>query len=143
DVVVGEVWLATGQSNMAFKVDAVENAAAEKAAGDFPAIRQFLVNNIAVLQPAETVQGSWQVCSPRTIGGFSAVGYFFARDLFHKLGQPMGLINSSWGATPAEAWTRRGALAALPEFKPRMEQEIADLEKVPAEQAAWPALQAV
>ncbi|MEN9840817.1 MAG: hypothetical protein RL376_617 [Verrucomicrobiota bacterium] len=142
DVVVGEVWLASGQSNMGFKLSDVDNAAAEKTAADFPAIRQFLVKNIAVLQPAEIVQGSWVVCSPQTMGGFSAVGYFFARDLFQKLGQPVGLINASWGGTPAEAWTRRGALAALPDFKPTMEQEIADMEKAPAEQAAWPAAQA-
>ena len=142
DVVVGEVWLASGQSNMGFKLNEVDNAVAELAAADLPAVRQFLVKNVASLQPLEAVQGSWVVCTPKTAGIFSAVGYFFARDLYQKLGQPVGLINASWAGTPAEAWTRRGALAALPEFKPTMEQEIFDMEKAPAEQAAWPALQA-
>jgi sialate O-acetylesterase len=141
DVVVGEVWLASGQSNMAWKVKAAENAVAEQAAANFPAVRQFTVKNVAVLQPAEAVEGSWAVCSPQNVDGFSAVGYFFARDLFQKLGHPVGLLNASWGGTPAEAWTRRAMLTELPELKAEVVRQVTAIERAPADQAAWPELQ--
>ncbi len=120
DVVVGDVWLCGGQSNMEFTVDnhnavyRVENAAAEVAAATFPLIRQFKVGRRASAGPVETAAGDWQPCSPATVGQFTAVGYFFARDLFNRLQVPMGLINCTWAGTPIASWQSPAARAALP-----------------------------
>jgi len=124
DVVVGDVWLCAGQSNMEFTVDnhnpvyRVENAAAEVAAATFPLIRQFKVGRRASAVPVDTAAGDWQVCSPATVGQFTAVGYFFARDLFNRLQVPVGLINCTWAGTPIESWLSPAALAALPGLIP-------------------------
>ena len=141
-VVVGEVWLASGQSNMEFSVSSSSNAAAEIAAANCPLIRQFGVKDYGSLQPTEKLDGQWSVCSPATVGRFGAVAYFFARDLQAKLNVPVGILHSSWGGTPAEAWTRREVLDGLPELKAEVARQVAEMEKAPAEQAAWPALQA-
>ena len=119
DVVVGEVWLCAGESNMEFAVDdgpsyRVENAAAEVAAARFPLIRQFKVARQAAAAPMESVSGAWSACTPATVGRFTAVGYFFARELFTRLGTPVGIINSTWSGTPIEAWMSPVALAAFP-----------------------------
>jgi len=142
DVVVGEVWLASGQSNMKVPVRDATNAAAETAAANFPLIRQFEVSQSGSLQPTDKLDGNWVVCSPATAEGFGAVAYFFARDVHTKLNVPVGLIASRWGATPAEAWTRREVLDELPELKSEVARQVAEMERAPAEQAAWPALQA-
>ena len=105
DVLFGEVWLASGQSNMAMTVGRCRDAQAEQAAADFPKIRMFTVKRTAALKPAADCQGTWQVCSPRTVAGFSAAAYYFGRRLHKELGVPVGLINSSWGGTAIEAWT--------------------------------------
>jgi sialate O-acetylesterase len=142
DILVGEVWVASGQSNMGFSVSEATNAPTEIAAANFPQIRQFTVPHGGSLTPKTTVSGSWQVCSPETAGHFTAVGYFFARDLFQKLGVPVGIVHTSYGGTPAEAWTSREALNAVPELKTMADEQIAMMEKAPAEQAAWPAAMA-
>ena len=142
DVVVGEVWLAAGQSNMKVPVGHATNGAAETAAASFPLIRQFEVSLSGSLQPTEKLVGNWVVCSPTTAGGFGAVSYFFARDLHAKLNVSVGVIASRWGATMAEAWTRREVLDGLPELKSEVARQVAEMERAPAEQAAWPALQA-
>ena len=142
DVVVGEVWLASGQSNMKYTLAGATNGQAEVAAANFPMIRQFKVNDNATLKPIDTVTGNWVVCAPSTAGGFGAVSYFFARELYTKLNVPIGVVHSSWGGTPAEAWTRREVLMGLPGVKAEAEQQIAEMERAPAEQAAWPAEQA-
>ena len=105
DVLFGEVWLASGQSNMAMTVGRCRDAQAEQAAADYPQLRMFTVKRTAVLKPASDCQGSWQVCSPGTVAGFSAAAYYFGRRLHKELGVPVGLINSSWGGTAIEAWT--------------------------------------
>ena len=105
DVLVGEVWLASGQSNMAMTVGRCRDAQAEQAAADHPKIRMFTVRKSAQLEPSEDCQGSWQVCSPATVAGFSGTAYYFGRRLHRELGVPVGLINSSWGGTAIEAWT--------------------------------------
>ena len=103
DVLVGEVWLCSGQSNMGFMVDAgdplhrVANADAEVASARYPLMRHFTVGHHASTVPLESAQGEWAVCSPQTVGHFTAVGYFFARDLFIRLDVPIGIINSSQG----------------------------------------------
>ncbi|MEI6713617.1 MAG: sialate O-acetylesterase [Verrucomicrobiota bacterium] len=142
DVVVGEVWLASGQSNMKFPVDGAANASAEMAAANYPLIRQFAVTQSGTLHPTDKIAGNWVGCSPGTAGGFGAVAYFFARDVHTKLNVPIGILLSSWGGTPAEAWTRREVLNGLPELKEEVARQVAEMERAPAEQAAWPALQA-
>jgi sialate O-acetylesterase len=158
DVVVGEVWLCAGQSNMEFTVEArpgtwqratrAQNAATEVAAANFPLIRQLKIKPTVADAPADTVEtggrfddfpGGWQPASPQTVGGFTAVGYFFARDLFQKLGVPVGLVHASWGGTPVEAWLSPAALASDPKFKVVAERWDQTLAEHPAKQAAYEA----
>jgi sialate O-acetylesterase len=116
DVVVGEVWLCSGQSNMEFTVDdggntyRVDHAESEVATANYPLIRQLKVDRTVATSPARTVKTSgWELASPKTVGGFTAVGYFFARDIYRALGVPVGIIDSPWGGTPIESWMSDGA----------------------------------
>ncbi|WP_051946113.1 FAD-dependent oxidoreductase [Verrucomicrobium sp. BvORR106] len=117
DVLVGEVWLGSGQSNMAMMVQGAKDAAAEKAAANFPSIRVFTEGSRGANTPQEEAKGSWVVCSPEAVGRFTAPGYFFARQLHQVLGRPVGVINSSVGGTPIEAWTRKEAQLSDPALK--------------------------
>lgn len=124
NVLVGEVWLASGQSNMEFTVDRGDNAKAEIAAADFPEIRQFRAAHINSAKPLDDNPGDpagWVVCSPKTAANFTAVGYFFAREIHQKIHTPVGLIHTSWGGTIAEAWTSQETLTQFPEFKDRLD----------------------
>jgi len=132
DILVGDVWLASGQSNMELPLrdknapapgayPLVVNADQEVAAANFPQIRQFTVKKAVAYQPQAENEGySWQVCSPSTAGSFSAVGYFFARDLYQRYQVPIGLLSSPWGGTPAEAWVSADALKQLPDFQAKV-----------------------
>jgi sialate O-acetylesterase len=123
DVLIGENWICSGQSNMQMAVGSSLNAREEIAVANYPEIRLFSVPNVTSLYPQTECKGSWVLCSPETVGGFSAVGYFFGRHLYKSLNRPIGLINSSWGGTIAEAWTSAEALRAnLPEFIPELDQ---------------------
>ena len=102
DVLVGEVWLASGQSNMQLSVNDVTNAWREKASANFPQIRVFTVARHPAVTPQTNCGGQWVVCSPATAGGFSAAAYFFARELHQKLAVPVGVVHASWGGTPIE-----------------------------------------
>lgn len=129
DVLVGEVWLCSGQSNMAWPVNRANAAEKEIASAKFPRIRLISVRRNATDVPQEDFTGSWSQCSPQTVAGFSAVGYFFGRRLHKDLDVPIGLINSSVGGTPAESWTSRPALKAQASLKPlldRWEKAAAD-----------------
>lgn len=119
DVLVGEVWLCAGQSNMDWPVRhqgmSVKDAANEVAAAQFPLIRLLKIPRRNTPQPQETLPAtSWTVCSPETVGAFSAVGYFYGRALHQKLGVPVGLINTSYGGTPVEAWMSRETMESNP-----------------------------
>ncbi|ACB74622.1 sialate O-acetylesterase [Opitutus terrae] len=122
DVLVGEVWLCGGQSNMERQLGLrpgqkpIVGWEQEAAAAKHPLIRQLYVRQHLALEPQRTADMSWTVCSPDTVVDFTAVGYFFARDLHARLGVPIGIIHSSWGGTPAEAWTSREGLGKLPDF---------------------------
>jgi len=139
NVAVGEVWICSGQSNMEMAVGnsprawgGVLNAEQEIAAANYPMIRHFTVKKAVAGQPQHDTQGQWVAASPQTAGEFTAVGFFFARELHKALGVPIGLIHTSWGGTPAEAWTSAGALAAEPELAPigmDWEQKLADYPK--------------
>ena len=125
DIMVGDVWICAGQSNMEFGIGNALNADAETAAANYPNIRLFTVPRATAITPLATAAGQWQVCTPASVrqegtwNGFSAVGYYFGRDIFQTINVPIGLIQSTWGGTAAEAWTSQKTLPArLPEFKP-------------------------
>lgn len=141
NILVGEVWVCSGQSNMQMSVRSSANAEQEIAKADYANIRLFAVERKVAEQPQTDCVGSWQLCSPQTIPGFSAAAYFFGRKLAQSLEVPVGLIHTSWGGTPAEAWTRRGvleseadcapilqrfdeAMAKYPEAKKKYEEEL-------------------
>ena len=117
DVLVGEVWLGSGQSNMAMTVNRANDFDAEQAAAKFPQIRMFTEASGAANSAQTEGKGSWVVCSPESVGRFSATAYFFGRELHQALGVPVGLINSSVGGTPIESWIAPGAQHAAPELK--------------------------
>jgi len=121
DVVVGEVWLCSGGSGMEFEMgdgrgpqSKVRDAEAEVAAARYPLIRQFKVAGQSSARPMEGSRGDWKVCFPETVGQFSAVGYFFARDLHARLGVPFGIINSTRAGAPVASWMSPLALAGFP-----------------------------
>lgn len=122
DVLIGEVWLASGQSNMQFHVSEANGAGQEKAAAKFPQIRVFDVARHPAVTPQTNCEGRWVICSPETAGSFSAVAYFFGRELHQKLGVPVGLITSSWGGTPIEAWTSMPRQEGRKDFAPVFRQ---------------------
>lgn len=128
DVLVGEVWLASGQSNMDFPVSkkrayfaGVINEEQEIAAANFPQIRMFTAKSVRTNVPQDSVTGEWLVCSPETVPGFSAVGYFFARELHKELKVPVGIVTLAFGASCAQAWIRREAIVADPQLKPMLD----------------------
>ncbi len=111
NVLVGEVWLCSGQSNMEWSANSgIINGDEEIKNADYPEIRLFQVLNSSSHYPQDHFTGEWMECSPETMRSFSAIGYFFARRLHEKLGVPVGVINSSWGGTPAEAWMPEEAI---------------------------------
>ncbi|HOS43147.1 MAG TPA: sialate O-acetylesterase, partial [Armatimonadota bacterium] len=116
DVLIGEVWVCSGQSNMEWTVNRAANAQQEMAAAAYPQMRMFTVAKQVADVPRAECAGRWAVCTPQAAGAFSAVGYFYARALHEKLQVPIGMIHTSWGGTIAEAWTSREALAASPEL---------------------------
>ena len=118
NVLVGEVWLCSGQSNMEWPLINTVNGADAVAQANYPEIRLFTVEHQTAAEPLTDVQGHWVVTTPDEAAQFSAVGYFFGRELHQRLKVPIGLIDSSWGGTPAEAWTSHKALLSSPELKP-------------------------
>jgi len=112
NILVGEVWLGSGQSNMNFSLAEGMNAEEEIRNANYPEIRFFYVNDKSLPEPVEEVRGHWRICTPGEAKIFSAVAYFFARNLHQDLKVPVGIIQSSHGASPAEAWTEAGALKA-------------------------------
>jgi sialate O-acetylesterase len=117
DVLVGEVWLGSGQSNMAMTVNRALDFEAEAAKAAFPQIRMFTVTSGASPAAQEDCTGAWTVCSPEALARFSATAYFFGRELHQKLKTPVGLINSSVGGTPIESWISPDAQERSPELK--------------------------
>ena len=128
NIAVGEVWVCSGQSNMEMGVGMCNHATEEIAAAKYPQIRLFKVVKQNAAQPATDVKGNWKPCTPQSVaadgwGGFSAAAYFFGRQLHKNLKVPVGLIDTSWGGTPAEFWTSRKALEANPALKPLAQGE--------------------
>lgn len=120
NVLVGEVWLASGQSNMQWPVQKSQNAEAEIAASADPQLRMFTFGKAVAAEPQTRVSGAWKEANPTNTGGFSAAAYFFARELRRELKVPVGIVHASRGGTPAEAWTSRAALEKEPALKERL-----------------------
>ena len=114
NILIGEVWLCSGQSNMAWPVSKAMNFEEEKAAADYPLIRMFLTKRNASAELQEDCTGSWKVCTPDHVGAFSATAYFFGREIHKELGVPVGLIRSCWGGTCIEAWSPMASLDPYP-----------------------------
>jgi sialate O-acetylesterase len=112
DILIGDVWFASGQSNMVWSVEKSDNAQTEIAKSTAPKIRLYKATLQSEDKPQDANEGSWRVCGPDSVPTFSAVGYFFARHLTERLNVPIGVIQSAWGGTPAEAWTSRPALTS-------------------------------
>jgi sialate O-acetylesterase len=125
DVLIGEVWICSGQSNMEWQLKNSFEAQKDIAAAANPKIRLFTVTKATALGPQDKVRGDWKECTPETAPSFSAVGYYFGRDLQKALDVPVGLIHTSWGGTPAQAWTSKEALEASPALK-HYNAELAD-----------------
>ena len=116
---MGDVWICSGQSNMEMGITAVKDGEKEAAVANFPQIRLFLVPKRAAGEPLADVDAKWAVCTPEAIkadgwGGFSALAYFFGRELHNALQVPIGLVDSSWGGTRIEPWTPPVGFAAVP-----------------------------
>ncbi|WP_053990119.1 sialate O-acetylesterase [Mangrovimonas sp. TPBH4] len=117
NILVGEVWICSGQSNMEFAVSGVTNAEQEMNDADYPQIRQFLVAQDMSAQPKSHLkQGNWTVSNRDNVGDFTAVGFFFAKKLYKELNVPIGLINTTWGGTCVETWTSKEGLSKSDEF---------------------------
>jgi len=129
DVLVGDVWLASGQSNMEWRVEQAAEAEKEIAAARHPLIRHFDVPNFVATEPRRTADGVWTVCSPATVADYSAVAYYFAREWHAASGVPVGIVNATWGGTPVESWMSAATLASSEAFKPtlaRWQQTLAE-----------------
>ena len=146
NVLVGEVWLCSGQSNMVMQMTRINHADKEIAAARYPRIRLISVPRHTSQEPREDFEGHWVECTPATVKDFSAAGYFFGRTLYQQLDVPIGLVNSSCGSSSCETWMERSVLQRIPQCKPLLEEwdEIArtyDYEKAWAayekELATW------
>jgi sialate O-acetylesterase len=136
DVLYGDVWVCSGQSNMAFQLQRAHNAAEAVAGATDPLIRLLEVPRKTGETPALEQAGKWAVCSPETAKGFSAVAYFFAKDVRAAEGVPVGLVGTYWGGTAAEAWTPKSHLEDS-EWAPLWEKDRAHLAAYPAARAKW------
>jgi sialate O-acetylesterase len=116
NVMIGEVWVCSGQSNMEWPIERIDDADLELHSANFPNIRLITVKRNAAQEPLDDFEGNWQVCSAQTLEDFSAVGYFFARRIHQATGVAVGLIDNSWGGSAAEAWLPRETLEADPQY---------------------------
>ena len=137
DILSGEVWLASGQSNMDFSLVYTRNGEEEVAAANHPRIRLFEVARKAYQERQDDARGQWFPCSPESVKDFSGVAYFFGRRLQEDLDVPIGLIDASWGGTVAEAWTSREVLETIDFMKPNIEAYDQRAASFPEDHAAW------
>lgn len=137
NVLVGEVWICSGQSNMEWSLVNTVNGNEAVAQANYSEIRLFTVEHSTAESPLDDVRGRWVVTTPEDAASFSAVGYFFGREIYQHLKVPIGLINTSWGGTPAEAWTAREALHSSPELKPILDRYESSLNALPQTKEAY------
>jgi sialate O-acetylesterase len=122
DVLVGEVWICSGQSNMGFTVNRSTDGDLEVLAAKFPRLRLISVPQVGTQEPQDDFKGAWSVCSPETVGDFSGVGYFFGRQLHETLDIPVGLIDDAWGGSACEAWIPVSRLESDERYQALLEQ---------------------
>jgi sialate O-acetylesterase len=127
NVVVGEVWVCSGQSNMEFAMSRAEGGKEDIANSANPNIRLFQVPHLKSAKPLTDLKGQWKVCSPASTTNFTAVGYYFGRDLQKALNVPVGLIQSGWGGSPAEVWTSERTLQSKPEYQKEVIERYANM----------------
>ncbi len=137
DVLVGEVWLCSGQSNMDMKLIKSGNSMEEIKNAEYPNIRLCKIIQNVSDKPEFTFAGQWEVCNPENATAFSAVGYFFGRKLHKDLNVPVGLIQSSWGGTPAEAWTHQSYLQDDPVLSPILKRYEKNIQDYPEKLKEW------
>ena len=126
DVLAGEVWLCSGQSNMEWSMEASGDGKQIMDKVNDATIRLFDIPNSSADHPQTRGEGSWKVCNSKSVRGFSAVGYFFGKKINQELNVPVGLINASWGGTPAEVWLPREKVEADPLLKASAEKQVDD-----------------
>jgi sialate O-acetylesterase len=131
DVLVGEVWLCSGQSNMEWTVAMSNDAEREIAAAQYPSIRLLKIPHLALAEPSDEVDAAWQICSPETVRDFSAVAYYFGRDLHQTRNVPIGLVDSSWGGSNAETWVEWSDLKGEPAFENFMAPYLESFHETP------------
>ena len=131
DVVIGEVWFASGQSNMEFTLDSALGAREEIESSSNPLLREFKVNKSAVDSPTAEYSGKWVLADPSTVGKFTAVGYYFGKTLQNQTGLPVGIINASWGGTPIESWLSAEGLDRDPSLKSARYQIMEEVRTYP------------
>src|SRR5882672_4926134 len=134
NVLVGDVWICSGQSNMEFQLINAKGATEAIAQANYPEIHLFTVEKKTADAPLDDVKGQWVVTAPDQVGQFSAVGYFFGREVYQRMKIPLGLIHTSWGGTPAEAWTSHEALGSEPDLKPILDRYQESLKSLPQRQ---------
>ncbi|MHB8969479.1 MAG: sialate O-acetylesterase [Pirellulaceae bacterium] len=122
DVLVGEVWVCSGQSNMQFPVAATRDADLTRITANYPKLRMISVPVLGTQEPQDDFKGTWQLATPDTVGGFSAVGYYFGLTLYQALGIPVGLIHDSWGGSSCDAWVPRELFEADPQYQALMDR---------------------
>ena len=135
DVLVGDVWLGSGQSNMAMTVNRSKDFEQEKTAATFPLIRHFKEESAGAATAQTQSKGKWLACTPDNVGGFSATLYFFGREVHREIGVPIGLINTSVGGTPIEAWIAPEVQETKPALKAALEAQSAATPKIDPEKA--------
>jgi len=135
DVLVGEVWLGSGQSNMSMTVQSSNNFDAEKPAANYPLIRHYLESSGPAEQSLAEGKGSWKACTPDNVGGFSAVLYFFGREIHKEVGVPVGLVNTSVGGTPIESWVSAETQSSDPQTKSVYDAQLKIFQAFDAEKA--------
>ncbi|MCK4966820.1 sialate O-acetylesterase, partial [bacterium] len=131
NILIGEVWAASGQSNMWWPVNRSKDAEKEIANARYPKICLFTVPQVVADEPLDDCEGEWVECSPEVIGEFSAVAYFFGRSLYKAKNVPVGIIHTSWGWTKAESWTSKEFLQSSSDFKPILDRYAKAVEKYP------------
>lgn len=126
DVLVGEVWLASGQSNMYYTMNRTPAYAELMAKADYPALRMFNAPLVTAVEPQDDIAGTWTLCSPQSVPDYSAVAFFFALKLHQELGIPVGVLKTAWGGKPVETFTSREALNTLPGTKAMVDKLMAE-----------------
>jgi sialate O-acetylesterase len=143
NILIGEVWICSGQSNMEWQLSNTDHANTEIASARYPDIRLFTVEKKVAQTPvADLDQGEWLACTPETASSFSAVGYFFGRSLNMDLKVPIGLIHTSWGGTVAETWTSSQTIESDPDFKDKL-KELAGFDMIRYKEQKLAALKAL